>query len=396
MTRLPLHERALFWLGLGGALIVLGGIGVGIGTAVAAAAKPQDWSNPPFIVGAVVVVVGLLCLWWALTLHIAHRHAEKHWCPDPEAHSLPSTAALAGAAPATANDPGFQSVLRQLRLDVRTAIRRLENAARTERYWKMSESSLATRAWTRNRKHLSELAASEDLLEALDDAFKHVQRINGLQFPRWFQGYRVKPGDDLEGALAALRQADAELDRRLKGAVGGGTPSSASAPATAAGQASGTSKLRAELAANLDAVREFRTQYDEIMGPSRTATRNATASDYETAVRAEIGRLCVIAFRPIKLNQGEREAFVEAVFRACSELGWEAPEVSVNPVDAQHLEMGWAWIEGPVTITSHDAGALRDLANERGRMARTIRDSELGRLFRETYIPKLEAPGSVA
>jgi hypothetical protein len=53
---------------------------------------------------------------------------------------------------------------------------------------------------------------------------------------------------------------------------------------------------------------------------------------------------------------------------------------------------GWAWKEGAFTIRSADEGALRQLVNDRARIARQIRDSELGRLLRENYTPKRQAP----
>jgi hypothetical protein len=43
----------------------------------------------------------------------------------------------------------------------------------------------------------------------------------------------------------------------------------------------------------------------QIMEPS---PRMESADDYEAVVRAEIGQLCATAFRPIKLNQGERKS----------------------------------------------------------------------------------------
>jgi hypothetical protein len=127
----------------------------------------------------------------------------------------------------------------------------------------------------------------------------------------------------------------------------------------------------------------------QIMEPS---PRMESADDYEAVVRAEIGQLCATAFRPIKLNQGEREVFEDAVFHACCECGWEPPPISINPVDSQNMDMGWAWKEGAFTIRSADEGALRQLANDRARIARQIRDSKLGRLLRENYTPKRQAP----
>jgi hypothetical protein len=130
---------------------------------------------------------------------------------------------------------------------------------------------------------------------------------------------------------------------------------------------------------------------DQPSTPSQPAIQGDR--DYESEVRAEISQLSTTAFRGIKLDQGEREIFEDSVFHACVELGWQPPDISINPVNLEHLEMGSAWKEGAFTIRSDDSGALRRLGNERNRIALQIRDSQLGRLFRENYQPKPYTPG---
>lgn len=75
----PIYDSSLFWVGFAAVLVVIGGILVGIGVAdVGASADTRLWSDWWFRFGIGFVVLGLILLWWALTLYLAHRHAETH------------------------------------------------------------------------------------------------------------------------------------------------------------------------------------------------------------------------------------------------------------------------------------------------------------------------------
>jgi hypothetical protein len=75
----PFYDSSLFWVGFAAVIVVIGGILIGIGVAdVGASASTQLWSDWWFRSGLGCVVLGLVMLWWALTLYFAHRHAEKH------------------------------------------------------------------------------------------------------------------------------------------------------------------------------------------------------------------------------------------------------------------------------------------------------------------------------
>jgi hypothetical protein len=83
--------------------LVIGGICTAIGADQEnAKLKPDLWQNAWFRGGVIAGVVGFLLAWWSLTLFVAHRHAESHWCPDPQAHQ-PNTATT--AAPITLQAP---------------------------------------------------------------------------------------------------------------------------------------------------------------------------------------------------------------------------------------------------------------------------------------------------
>jgi hypothetical protein len=81
-----LFESVGVWLGFGSAFSVIGGIVGGVGVAqVVADAKADLWSNRWFEVGFAIVVIGLVMLWWALTLYMAHRHCLRHHPPAAQA-----------------------------------------------------------------------------------------------------------------------------------------------------------------------------------------------------------------------------------------------------------------------------------------------------------------------
>jgi hypothetical protein len=72
----PIYDRAVFWAAFGGVVVVLGGTVVGIGLAQVGASGDL-WNNGWFKGGIGVVGAGAIAEWWALTLYLAHRHAER-------------------------------------------------------------------------------------------------------------------------------------------------------------------------------------------------------------------------------------------------------------------------------------------------------------------------------
>ncbi len=86
-----LFDRAQFWVLFTGAVGLIGGIFTAIGVARTPAGH-ELWSEGWFVVGIGAIFVGVLCLLWGLVLFLAHRHAEGHMCPDPDAHRAASAA----------------------------------------------------------------------------------------------------------------------------------------------------------------------------------------------------------------------------------------------------------------------------------------------------------------
>lgn len=85
MDRKRLHDSSLFWATLGAAVGLIGGIFVAVG--VARTEKGHElWGDGWFVFGIIVIAISVILLWWALTLFVAHHHAGKHMCPDPDAH----------------------------------------------------------------------------------------------------------------------------------------------------------------------------------------------------------------------------------------------------------------------------------------------------------------------
>lgn len=79
MREKPIYDSSLFWVGFGAAVAVIGGIFSAIGVADAGSnAGARIWSDSWFRVGIGLVVLATLMLWWALTLYVAHRHADRH------------------------------------------------------------------------------------------------------------------------------------------------------------------------------------------------------------------------------------------------------------------------------------------------------------------------------
>jgi hypothetical protein len=65
------YERAIFWLGMGGAVAVIGGIILSVGLIQSSAdPKASLWSNRWFLIGFGIVVVGAIMLLLALKLYL--------------------------------------------------------------------------------------------------------------------------------------------------------------------------------------------------------------------------------------------------------------------------------------------------------------------------------------
>jgi hypothetical protein len=224
-----LRDRALFWIALAAVLAAVGAVPAGIAAAATSAVHASPWSSVWFKVGIAAELLAVISSVWSLILYVAHNHAEKHWCPDPSAHVLPSHVEHAPEPIASVSEirprihqprqeEKIRSVLRATRFDIRDALRRVENAVKTGRYWSTTGNDggpLPIRTWKKNREQLSGLAGLGDVYDALYEAFAHVERINGFHFGRVIQGRVVKSDDRLGDALTALQKAEQELSAKL-------------------------------------------------------------------------------------------------------------------------------------------------------------------------------------
>jgi hypothetical protein len=242
----PLYDRALFWVALGGALSVIGGIvlSVGVAQVVADTTHPDLWSNRWFEVGFGAFVVGVLALVWALVLYVAHRHAEQHWCPDPDAHRLTRGQPVA-------QTPQFIAGLRALRGELTDAAQKVRVVSESG---SLSEMRPHIREWKRNRETLIGMTGVNELWDALESAYGQVSRLSALRTDRVFKKYRVEEGDNLEQANGQILGAVAAIDRQL-------APASDATSATTRT----VSALDQQLGTILDSVKKFKAEYDDVM-----------------------------------------------------------------------------------------------------------------------------------
>jgi hypothetical protein len=208
MTARRLYDRAIFWVTSGGVVAVIGGVLVSVGV-TQVGPNGDVWGNEWFRIGIGAVVVGALAVWWALTLYLAHRQAEMHACPDPQAHKL----AKPGLDPST---PQVRSVLRQLRSELKEAYRLLDMSLHDGRYWAWTSGTLQVTTWKGNRTNLMRIAGMNAVWDALEDAYGCLDQVVRWRSRQVFGRTPVKEGDDLRGAVASVAKAIEELDAKLR------------------------------------------------------------------------------------------------------------------------------------------------------------------------------------
>ncbi len=225
-VRHDLRDSYGFWLAAGGALLVLGGIPVGVTVPVAASIKQSPWESGWFIFGFVIAGLGAVCILWALILYIARRQAGQRWCPDPGAHIPPTSESLkvissAPTAPMAVNElhasdrQWLRLALRNIKSDLIDAGARVAKAQQDSRYWNIRAGVLQDSNWRRNRRRISGLPGVGDTYDSLISAYEHVKRINSVHFVRLIGGGVIRPGDNLQEALAAIRAAETAVEKEL-------------------------------------------------------------------------------------------------------------------------------------------------------------------------------------
>jgi hypothetical protein len=126
----------------------------------------------------------------------------------------------------------------------------------------------------------------------------------------------------------------------------------------------------------------------------------ATSADYEKEMRSRLQEAAERqAFELVPLTQAERTSFVEALLQVCAARGWQPPagepQLSVrNPADVGSMVWEWRPTGGSAyVISSKDQLGLMNLARSYYQIASELRDTPLGRNFRDHHKPKISAPG---
>jgi uncharacterized protein YjeT (DUF2065 family) len=99
----PLYDSSIFWVAIGGVVVVIGGILISVGPQ--ADPKASLWANGWFDFGFIAVAVGAIMLIWALVLYLAHRQANREITQTMQAAISAPTEAGRTVGDATAHPP---------------------------------------------------------------------------------------------------------------------------------------------------------------------------------------------------------------------------------------------------------------------------------------------------
>jgi len=234
--------------------------------------------------GILALLIGVLGMWWGLTLYLAHRHAEGHFCPDPNAHRLPTT----GAAAISGTGPEVLSVLRQLRSELRDSLPKLEGSIQSGKFWAAgTEGDAEGKGWRKNRDRLRGMSGMNPLWDRLEDAFGRLTGADKLRADRVFKGYRLQPGDaeTLNAAIGATRSAIQQLESQIESLD---TDSSvARAPIT-------TGHSRDEPSGLVEQLKDLRAFADVIRPRIPMFGQSPVPKDVETDLDDWIGRVSAV------------------------------------------------------------------------------------------------------
>jgi hypothetical protein len=216
-----------FWLGTAAFFVALGAIGITIAVTEYHPPWPAAW----FIAGSVICALGCVAAIWALVLYLAHREAERHWCPDSRAH-VPETqqrepatqpqgattararAILRAADAVSRGDLArwLRPVLREINGDLRQAAAGIEKACREGSYRDVRHEFNLGQTWEDNRQRLAALEGRGDLYDTIRDAYAGIARMHRIAARS-----RIAPTEaqDLGGALEAIRNAESAVGKEL-------------------------------------------------------------------------------------------------------------------------------------------------------------------------------------
>lgn len=275
-ARTSLRESSIFWLALGGVMAALAALPLAVGAAQKEGSESL-WSNGWFVLGIVMAALGMLAVWWALVLFLAHRHIQlcerqplassqpRNRVPlddlgryleginrtmedhgfgvnsnPPEAETsvktttplVDSTEGGSGGSWLFAGDGRTLVPPKTHKLELRAALRavarELDTAIAT--YGEAKESGRLWNAWSNPRysawnKHRRLLAQSIPVrtFEVLEDAYLHVKRLGARRggatlsglVGRHKEAMVLSPSDKVDDALLAATAAQQVIRQLL-------------------------------------------------------------------------------------------------------------------------------------------------------------------------------------
>jgi hypothetical protein len=132
-----------------------------------------------------------------------------------------------------------------------------------------------------------------------------------------------------------------------------------------------------------------------------TSAESDAAAQREKGMRAALEQATrTRAFNLVQLNQSERDCVVDWLLQVCAVQGWHRPSdptfVVRNPTELGRLQWEWRPTGGTAyMIGSRDQAGLVALANACYSIAEELRDTPLGRDFRDNYKPTISASGII-
>jgi hypothetical protein len=226
-SRPGLTDGCGFWIAAAGVFAVLGAVGI----TIAITEYNPPWPSAWFIAGAVMCTLGVTAVVWALVLYLAHREAERHWCPKPTAHTeraawrKPATrpqAATTARAKAIVSASGavgredlvswLLPLLREINGDLRQAAAGIEKANRQHSYSGVRHEFDLGRTWDDNRHRLAALEGQGDLYDMVRAAYASIARLRRIAS---FTALGPTQAHDLPGALETIRTAEIAVGKEL-------------------------------------------------------------------------------------------------------------------------------------------------------------------------------------
>ena len=187
------YDSATFWAIWGALAVVIGGIFVAI------AGDKHRLANVWWDLGIGLLVVGVLALWWSLTLFVAHRYAKDD-------------APTAGWPSALTITDNTRIGTRQVRAAIATCRMMIEEAIKIGLYpWSSFDHKLPVAQWSLQYIVLALDPNSRDAFQVAAMAYGQFDRINRLVTDMQVSKPEVRPEHRLDAVVTASEAADHAL-----------------------------------------------------------------------------------------------------------------------------------------------------------------------------------------